>query len=127
MVSAVLILTRPSTFDVSSGYERRVQELTNRYSPVNPNTGLHPRPANAPELAQFFPNLLDLEYQPTLYPSRRGESLKELQDRADLAMEAFTARCEEAGYTSVVIFAHAASVIAMGRAVRSRLSYSSSR
>ncbi|KAK4689472.1 transcription factor C subunit 7, partial [Tremellales sp. Uapishka_1] len=38
-------------------------------------------------------------------------------DRADLLVESWTSRVEEMGYTSVVIFAHAASVIALGRAL----------
>jgi len=60
-------------------------------------------------------------YEPTAFPSRKGESLKDLQNRADLFVEAWTGRVEEEypDVKSVVIFAHAASVIALGRAVRS--------
>lgn len=60
-------------------------------------------------------------YTPTVYPSRRGESLKDLQDRADLFVETWTSRVEELypEARAVVIFAHAASVIALGRAVSS--------
>ena len=58
-------------------------------------------------------------YTPTVYPSRKGESLKDLQDRADLFVESWTSRVEELypEAKAVVIFAHAASVIALGRAV----------
>lgn len=90
------------------------------YSTVNPDTGLHPRPSSVSRLTQYFtPSSLDVTYTPTLYPSRRGESLKDLQDRADLFVEAWTARVEELypEAKAVVIFAHAASVIALGRAV----------
>lgn len=44
--------------------------------------------------------------------------MKQLQDRADAFIEAWTARVEEMGVRSVVLFGHAASVIAIGRAVR---------
>jgi transcription factor C subunit 7 len=44
--------------------------------------------------------------------------MKQLQDRADHFIEAWTSRVEEMGARCVVIFAHAASVIALGRAVR---------
>jgi transcription factor C subunit 7 len=90
------------------------------YSTVNPNTGLHPRPAGVTHLAQHFPDSsLDMEYEPTVFPSRRGESLKDLQNRADLFVEAWTSRVEDQykDVKCVVIFAHAASVIALGRAV----------
>ena len=57
-------------------------------------------------------------YEPTVFPSRRGESLKDLQNRADLFVEAWTSRVEDQykDVKCVVIFAHAASVIALGRA-----------
>lgn len=44
--------------------------------------------------------------------------MKELHDRADTFVEAWTARVEEMGVKCVVLFGHAASVIAIGRAVR---------
>jgi hypothetical protein len=91
-----------------------------RYSPAKPSTGLHPRPASARTLSPLFPDQLDLTYESTLFPSRQGELIRDLQDRADVFIEAWTGRVEEMGHKSVVIFGHAASVIALGRAVRSR-------
>ena len=88
------------------------------YSTVNPDTGLHPRPAEPAHLSPLFPpGSIDEGYSSTYYPSRRGESLKELQDRADTFIEAWTGRVEEMGVKCVVVFAHAASVIALGRAL----------
>ena len=85
---------------------------------MKPNTGLHPRPGPSESLAPLFPNnAIDITYSPTLYPSRRGESLRGLQDRSDLFVEAWTSRIEASGVKCVVVFAHAASVIAMGRSV----------
>jgi hypothetical protein len=91
--------------------------IRNRYSPARPSTGLHPRPASPTTLSPLFPDQLDLTYNSTLYPSRRGELIRDLQDRADTFIEAWTARVEEMGHKSVVVFGHAASVIALGRAV----------
>ncbi|KAL7419232.1 hypothetical protein Q5752_006069 [Cryptotrichosporon argae] len=89
------------------------------YSPVNPSTGLHPRPGPPAQLAPLFPGLIDETYASTVFPSRRGESLRALQDRADLFAEAWTARLEAESerVRCVVVFAHAASVIAIGRAL----------
>lgn len=84
---------------------------------MRPGTGLHPRPGTAKSLDPLFPGLLDLEWPSTVYPSRRGETLDELQARLDLWAEAWTSRVEELGCRCVVVFAHAASVIAIGRAV----------
>jgi len=100
--------------------------LTNtRYSTVIPDSGLFPRPGRVHQLSPLFPSTLDLTYNPTLFPSRRGESLRELQDRGDLFVEAWTGRMEGEGVKAVVIFAHAASVIALGRAVSARFPFAS--
>ena len=89
-----------------------------RYSTVNPDTGLHPRPSDPDHLSSLFPpHSIDVAYTSTLFPSRRGESIRELQGRADTFVEAWTGRVEELGVKCVVVFAHAASVIALGRAV----------
>jgi transcription factor C subunit 7 len=91
-----------------------------RYSPTNPSTGLHPRPSSPQTLAPLFPpNSIKTSYTSTVYPSRHGESLRGLQDRADLFVEAWTSRMESEGedVRCVVVFGHAASVIALGRAV----------
>ncbi|WVW82595.1 hypothetical protein I302_104606 [Kwoniella bestiolae CBS 10118] len=90
------------------------------YSPVLPNTGLHPRPSHSDHLSQYFPpNSLNPTYTSTVFPSRRGESFKELHDRAELFIESWTSKIEELHpeVKSVVIFAHAASLIALGRAL----------
>lgn len=50
-----------------------------------PDTGLHPRPGHAEHLKQFFPEgILDEQYRSTVYASRSGESVSELQARCDL-------------------------------------------
>ncbi|WVQ82531.1 hypothetical protein IAT38_004660 [Cryptococcus sp. DSM 104549] len=90
------------------------------YSPVYPNTGLHPRPGPPQSLAPLFPEgSVNLDYQSTVFPSRKGESLQDLHDRAELFVDAWVSRveAEHPGVKCVVIFAHAASLIALGRAL----------
>ncbi|WRT64433.1 uncharacterized protein IL334_001365 [Kwoniella shivajii] len=90
------------------------------YSPVIPSTGLHPRPSKPNSLIPFFPpNSIDPSYCSTVFPSRRGESLKDLHERAEIFIEAWTGKVESTWpeVKSVVIFAHAASLIALGRAL----------
>ncbi|WWD09681.1 hypothetical protein V865_007809 [Kwoniella europaea PYCC6329] len=90
------------------------------YSPVLPNTGLHPRPSHSEHLSQYFPpKSLNSSYRSTVFPSRKGESFKELHDRAELFVESWISKIEELHpeVKSVVIFAHAASLIALGRAL----------
>lgn len=102
------------------------------YSNTLPDTGLHPRPAGRDFLQQFF----DVELAPwgkeqnvqdgSVYVSRRGESLSELLARAELFVDVFTRRVEEEypDVKTVVIYAHAASVIALGRALTGNKSFS---
>ncbi|KAJ9119872.1 hypothetical protein QFC24_005586 [Naganishia onofrii] len=96
--------------------EHGVQEW---YSQVLPDTGLHPRPGHAEHLKQFFPDVLDEAYRSTVYASRSGESVSELQARCDLFVDAFVNRIEAEypNVKTVAIFAHAASVIALGRSL----------
>lgn len=91
------------------------------YSLTPANTAaLHPRPGTPTALAPLFPDgVLDLEYEPTYYPSRKGETLQDLHDRAELFLAAFLARieAEHPHVRTVMLFGHAASVIALGRAL----------
>lgn len=95
-----------------------------------PDTGLHPRPGHAEQLKQFFPEgTLDEQYRSTVYASRSGESVSELQARCDLVsfgmarrnlglmralpqfVDTFVNRIEAEfpDVKTIVIFAHAAS------------------
>nr|XP_019007368.1 uncharacterized protein I206_07819 [Kwoniella pini CBS 10737]OCF46149.1 hypothetical protein I206_07819 [Kwoniella pini CBS 10737] len=97
--------------------EHGVQEW---YSPVIPSTGLHPRPASPSNLAKFFPiNSINTDYSSTVFPSRQGESFKALHERAELFVESWISKIEDLHpeVKSVVIFAHAASIIVLGRAL----------
>lgn len=91
------------------------------YGPARVGSGLHPRPGGPADLAEYFPEgMIDLEYSSTVYASRKGESLRGLHERVGLFLDAWVARMDEMGVRSVVIFGHAATVIAIGRLVSSK-------
>lgn len=90
------------------------------YAPARGGTGLHPRPApNGPaDVLRFFPlSTFDHDYASTNFPDRRGERMQDLFRRIDTFVDAFIGRMDAAGVKTVVIFAHAATVIALGRAL----------
>ncbi|WVO16809.1 hypothetical protein L204_104495 [Cryptococcus depauperatus] len=90
------------------------------YSPVRSGTGLHPRPAQPIKLIPLFPSgSINPSYTSTVYPSRKGETLKSLHERAEIFVDAFISRVEGEWpeVKCVVIFSHAASLIAIGRAL----------
>ncbi len=75
----------------------------------------HPTSAPPETLRTMFPALLDPDYQPTLVPTRTGESIDELHDRVAATMEHIIAQCDRDGTRSVLLCTHAAVVIALGR------------
>ncbi|POR34079.1 Transcription factor tau 55 kDa subunit [Tolypocladium paradoxum] len=74
----------------------------------------HPRPATTDVLKSLFP-ALDEGYVSAVAPSRRGETLAQLQDRVAVALRAIIARCDADGTRAVVLCTHAAVVIVLGR------------
>lgn len=90
------------------------------YPPARPGTGLHPRPApgGAQDVTRFFPDAeFDEAYSSTSYPSRLGETMPDLFNRIDTFVDAWIGRMDAEGVRCAVIFAHAATVIALGRAL----------
>lgn len=75
----------------------------------------HPTSAPPETLRTLFPALLDPDYQPTLVPTRTGESIDELHDRVAATMEHIITQCDRDGTRSVLLCTHAAVVIALGR------------
>lgn len=92
-----------------------------QYSPLDPSAHLlHPRPGSPTSLsAHFPPNTIHPTYQSTYYPSRLGETLEDLLLRAHLFLVAFLHRleAEHPEVKTVALLGHAASVIALGRAL----------
>ncbi|KAF8216185.1 hypothetical protein K438DRAFT_1954830 [Mycena galopus ATCC 62051] len=66
---------RPSAFDI---VEHGISEW---YSPVAPNTGLHPRPGSAASLRAYFPEIDPDGWSSVWYPPRVGEDVAEVHTR----------------------------------------------
>ncbi|RSH91990.1 hypothetical protein EHS25_009361 [Saitozyma podzolica] len=92
------------------------------FSKAREGSGLHTRPhATSPKaLVPHFPEItLHPTYTHTYYPSRRGEAVEELHARIEGFLAAWVNRVQAdwPEVKTVVIFAHAATVIALGRAL----------
>lgn len=89
--------------------------LSEWYSPVQENTGLHPRPGPASSLAKYFPaGAIDPEgWSPIHYPSRKGETVAQIQDRVKTFLEDFVQIRPE--NEKVLLVSHAATVAAAVR------------
>jgi transcription factor C subunit 7 len=79
----------------------------------------HPSPAPLPVLHTHFPNQLHESYKPVVIPSTNGESISALHDRIAYTMHKIIAEldADPAKPKAVLIATHAASMIAMGRAL----------
>jgi broad specificity phosphatase PhoE len=93
--------------------------LSEWYSPVEPGTGLHPRPAPASELKSFFPAVDANAWSSIYYPSRKGENPEELHARAVDFMRAFVPEAARRfpDARRVLLCSHAATVITLARAL----------
>lgn len=91
--------------------------LAEWYSPVAPDTGLHPRPSSATELRGYFPEIDD-SWKSIYYVSRKGEDLDAVHDRASGLMRALVPHIERkfgGQHKRVLLVSHAATVIALTR------------
>jgi transcription factor C subunit 7 len=80
----------------------------------------HPSPANPPLLKSLFENY-DEEYVPVIRPSVNGERIDELHDRAAYALHKIIERCDSEGVRAICLCTHAATLIAIGRALTGRM------
>ncbi|KAK7203223.1 histidine phosphatase superfamily [Myxozyma melibiosi] len=104
-----------------------VDELAKRLDvPIWPENGVgewygvtratHPVPATVETLHKFFP-LVDKEYTPMIVPSSNGETKDELHARAAEALRQIIERANKDGIRALLICSHAATLIAIGRAL----------
>jgi transcription factor C subunit 7 len=80
----------------------------------------HPSPAEPKVLKSLFERY-DEEYQPVIKPSVHGESIEELHDRAAYAMHRIIEQSDNEGVKAICICTHAATLIAIGRALTGRM------
>lgn len=87
------------------------------YSRVAAGTGLHPRPASASILKQWFPKIDPAGWSTTWYPSRRGESVEEIHDRVNGCLSVFIPHLERVypQHKVIMLVSHAATIIALVR------------
>ncbi|KAL0259723.1 C6 zinc cluster transcription factor-like protein [Diplodia seriata] len=84
----------------------------------------HPSPAPLAELETHFPSQLDGGYAPVLIPSTNGESIPDLHDRIAYTLSRVIAAVDAEGPDgprALLICTHAASMIAIGRALTGRM------
>lgn len=74
----------------------------------------HPEPAAPGVLKAMFP-LYDESYTSAARPSRKGETLEQLQQRITKALRAIIQQCDADGTRAIVLCSHAAVIILIGR------------
>ncbi|KAM0713589.1 hypothetical protein Q7P37_010551 [Cladosporium fusiforme] len=79
----------------------------------------HPSPATYNVLSQHFPKDLAPEANPIIVPSTKGESIPQLHDRVAYCLDELIKRldADPSGPRTLLICTHAASMIAIGRAL----------
>ena len=91
--------------------------LSEWYSPVVPGTGLHPRPASASSLHHYFPDIDD-SWSSIWYPSRKGEDVTEIHDRAAGVLHTLVEEVRHRfsnEHKHILLISHAATIIALTR------------
>ncbi|KAH8988950.1 histidine phosphatase superfamily [Lactarius akahatsu] len=87
------------------------------YSPVEPGTGLHPRPSSASVLKAHFPEIDD-SWSSLWYCSRKGEDVEALHDRIAGFLTVFVPEVQRrfsGAHKRILLVSHAATVIALAR------------
>ena len=91
--------------------------LSEWYQPVEPGTGLHPRPSSASALKAYFPEIDD-SWSSVWYPTRKGESAPALHDRLGGFLTVFVPEVQQrfsGAHKRILLVSHAAVVIALAR------------
>ena len=86
---------------------------------MKPGSGLHPRPASAESLRGFFSEI-DPSWSSIWYPSRQGEDVPEVHDRAEGFLAALIPELRRrfAGkHKHILLVSHAATIIALTHAL----------
>ena len=80
----------------------------------------HPSPAKPEVLHELFPRY-ELGYEPSIVPSVNGESIADLHDRTAYALHKIIERSDKEGVKAIIICSHAATILAIGRALTGRM------
>ena len=107
----------PSTQTLHHGPIPRQPGLSEWYQPVEPGTGLHPRPSSASALKAYFPEIDD-SWSSVWYPTRKGESAPALHDRLGGFLTVLVPEVQRrfaGAHKRILLVTHAAVVIALAR------------
>ncbi|KAJ7169928.1 phosphoglycerate mutase-like protein [Mycena filopes] len=94
--------------------------LSEWYSPVAPNTGLHPRPGSAASLQAYFDTVDPATWSSVWYPPRTGEDVAQIHARARDFLDVFVPEAERVcprATSRILLVSHAATTIALARAL----------
>ena len=80
----------------------------------------HPNPAE-PALLQTLFKRYDESYRPAIRPNENGEGIEELHDRTAYALHKIIEQSDKEGVKAICICTHAATLIAIGRALTGRM------
>jgi transcription factor C subunit 7 len=80
----------------------------------------HPSPASPQVLKALFERY-DEEYVPAIKPSVKGEKIEDLHDRCAYALHKIIGKSDREGVKAICICTHAATLIAIGRALTGHL------
>lgn len=100
-----------------NGLDIVMKGLSEWYSPVVPGSGLHPRPAPASVLSNYFPEIDD-SWSSIWYPSRAGEDVEQCHDRCKGLLSALIPEVERRfgdEHKRILLVSHAATIIALSR------------
>ena len=85
------------------------------YQPVQPGTGLHPRPSSASALKAYFPEI-DESWSSVWYPTRKGETVAALHDRLAGCLTVLVPEVQRrfaGAHKRILLVSHAAAIIAL--------------
>ncbi|KAG7099258.1 hypothetical protein E1B28_001121 [Marasmius oreades] len=87
------------------------------YSPVAPNSGLHPRPSSAATLTRHFPSIDPSSWSSIFFPTRKGEDVPELHQRVAHFLTDFVPEVEKIKpeHKRILLVSHAATIIVLAR------------
>jgi transcription factor C subunit 7 len=81
----------------------------------------HPSPAEPGHLKRLFPRHYDENYKPIIKPNVTGETIADLHDRTAYALHRIIEKSDREGVKAILICTHAATLIAIGRALVGRM------
>ena len=77
----------------------------------------HPVPVSVEDWPQYFPDVRFEAGESGIVGNRRGETMMEIHERVRQALERIITRADEEGLRTIILCTHAATNIALGRAL----------